>query len=170
MGYDLQCSLFKPAQKLLLQNPDCFLPALICITVLINSAVCSDALVLLHALRTPRAFLAPCVSGCTFLQQGQRTGMQESSYQVKPNKKTLFKSDLESGPKTLCTRAPLPFVLSALLSAFSLLMIFFFFSPTAQVLSKEVPCNPGKLCLLPSPGQRASLLQRKDKQCRPLNS
>lgn len=155
MGYDLQCSLFKPAQKLLLQNPDCFLPALICITLLITSAVCSDALVLLHTLRTPRAFLAPRVSGCTFLQQGQRTGMQESWYQVKPNKKTLFKIRLGIGSQNPVYQSP--FAICAFCTSVSL---FFandlFFSPTAQVLSKEVPWNPGKLCLLPSPGQRGS--------------
>lgn len=157
-------------QKLLLQNPDCFLHALICITVSITSAVHSDALVLLHALHTLRAFLGPHVSSCTFIQQGQRTGMQKSRYQVKPNKKkTHFKIWLGIGSQNpVYHRAPLPFVLSALLPSYSLLMIFF--PPTVEVLSKEIPCNPSELRLLPSPGQRGSLLQMKDKQCRSPNS
>lgn len=126
MGYDLQCSLFKPAQKLLLQNPDCFLPALICITVLIISAVCSDTLVLLHTLRTQsiscstRERLHVPTARAADRHAGELVSSQTKQ------KKLSLKSDLGLGPKILCTRAPLPFVLSALLSACSLLMIFFF--------------------------------------------
>lgn len=84
-------------------------------------------------------------------------------------KKTRFKIWLGIGSQNpVYHRAPLPFVLSALLPSYSLLMIFF--PPTVEVLSKEIPCNPSELRLLPSPGQRGSLLQMKDKQCRLPNS